>query len=779
MAITIKRSESRAQALFSSALKRPWALAAVSLLILAIGAGGLSGVVKDPSVDAFVPSDHPAAAARDEAREIFGLEDPMVVALAAPKGGTIFTVDGLTGLQAIHDAVRRIEGVKKNDVISLASEKAFWGEAGDLKVEPILADGPVTQRSALIARQRAGLMPVLTGLLVSNVGDLAMVIVPVDDANHAEAVYAQVLETTQTLTPPGYTVHVAGVAAMNAKLADMVSANTKRFIPLAVLLVLSFLFVALGSPKAVLGPLAVIIGAAAVGIGTMGWVDARYYLITSALPVVIMAIAVADSVHISSFYLAERRENPAANARAAAATALARTWLPVTLTSITTVAGFIGLSFGAAMKPISEFGLFAAVGVIAALFFSVTLLPAILVLLDLKPTNQRGTRHLNQWMDSAAMAMTSLATRAPGRVLTTFCLVTITLGVLATQATFDYERKRYFLPDEPVRVADAVIAERLGGVNFLDVMVTAPDEGGLLRPEVLMAMQDLKARIAEMPHVVKVTGIDDYVSLMHQALTNEAPGSLPTRAAAPAQYMFLYEASAPPDDFRQEIDYLQQTALIRAQLATDSYQQTAPLVGRLETMVRGWANETGLEAAISGRVAVNDGWMSLLAENHFRGLGLAALLVWLAALLSFRAIIPSLLVMIPVLTGVLSIYAVMGVLGIAIAPATSMMAAISTGLGVDFGVHLMAHVRRARKDRKSWQDAFSGHYTLVVRACFYSAAALALALSVLLISTVPVLRWFGLLIATGAIGSLLGAMFLLPAVQLSTVRLRGGALQNA
>ncbi|MEM7570262.1 MAG: MMPL family transporter [Pseudomonadota bacterium] len=769
----------RAFDFFSRILVRPRLLLTLAAVVFAVGAAGLPGVVKDPSVDAFVPSNHPAAVARDEAKTLFGLEDPMVVALAAPKGQSIFTPEGLGSLRALHEALRVLEGVKKNDVMSLASENAFWGNNGDLAVEPILPQGTITQEAAQTAQQRAALMPVLTGLLISEAQDLAMIVVPVEDANHAEEVYAAVLKTSSALTPAGYETHVAGVAAMNARLADMVSVNTKRFIPLAVVLVLSFLFVALGSPKAILAPFGVIVGAAALGIGAMGWVDARYYLITSALPVVIMAIAVADSVHICSFYLAARREDETKSAREAAAMALARTWLPVCLTSLTTIAGFIGLSFGAAMRPISEFGIFAAIGVLGALIFSLTLLPALLVLMDLKPTSQPGTRHLNAWMDSAASAMTRLAIRAPGSVLSAICLLLVVMGVFASQAQFDYERKRYFLADEPVRIADQVIADRLGGINFLDVVVTAPEEGGLLSLEALSAIGELKASIAALPHVVKVSGIDDYIHLMHTALTGAPAGTLPERAAAPAQYMFLYEASAPPDDFKQEIDYLQQNALIRAQLSTDSFQKTGPVVSRLDAEVRAWAGRHGLGAAVSGRVAVNDGWMSLLAHNHFRGLGLAALLVWLAALVSFRAVLPSILVMVPVFAGVLSIYAMMGLLGITIAPATSMMAAISTGLGVDFGVHLMAHVRRARKAGKSWSEAFSGHYILVVRACFYSAAALALALSVLVISTVPVLRWFGLLIATGAIGSLFGAMFILPALQLSALRWRKGAAQNA
>jgi predicted RND superfamily exporter protein len=188
--------------------------------------------------------------------------------------------------------------------------------------------------------------------------------------------------------------------------------------------------------------------------------------------------------------------------------------------------------------------------------------------------------------------------------------------------------------------------------------------------------------MAALPLVTNVGGIDEYISLMHEVLTGAEPGSLPTREKAPAQYMFLYETSGAPEDFKQEIDYEQSRALIRAQLSTDSYAATLPTVNALQGLVRNWSANSGLKAEISGRVAVNVGWMDKLSENHFRGLGMALGLVFIATLMAFRSLAFSLLSTVPVLVGVVAVYASMGAFGIDIAPATSMTAAIATGLGI-------------------------------------------------------------------------------------------------
>ncbi|MEM8935511.1 MAG: MMPL family transporter [Pseudomonadota bacterium] len=754
-------------------LDRPRVILFLALAIVVVCAAGLAKVEKDPSVDAFVPSDHPASLARDEAMETFGLEDPIIVGLQADSDQTAFTPATLEALRRIVAGVRELDGVKKNDVISLASENAIRGDDGDLIVDPILEPGPLTPSSAELAWARFQSMPMLEGLLSSADGSMLIIIIPVEEPNDAYDTVQAISTLADAEVPEGVRAHVAGVAAMNARLSSMVDGDTRIFVPAAILVVFGILLAALRRPKALLGPLFIVAGSAGVAIGMMGWLGAHYYLITTALPVVIMAIAVADSLHISIFYLRERKKDERISAAEAVKAALAQTWLPVFLTSVTTIAAFFGMSFGAAMQPISEFGLFAALGVAAACALSLTVLPAILVLTDLKPSATGKSVAFERLIDKGISALTAGAFKRPAIALG--CVIGLLAGLvaLALQAEFDYERQRYFVANDTVRVADRAINAQLGGINFLDVVVKAPETGGLMHPEALNAIADLRQQLDSLPLVAKSTGIDDYIALMHGVLTGATDSRLPTAPRAPGQYMFLYEASSAPEDFKQEIDYDYTTALIRAQLSTDSYSQTLPTVRQLEGIVESWEARTGLTADISGRVAVNDGWMTQLSENHFRGLGLAIALVFLTTIFVFRSFAYAIFAMTPVVVGVVSVYAVMGAFNVDIAPATSMTAAIATGLGVDFGIHLISFIRERRADNASVLEAVSGAYTVVARACFYSAIALSFALSVVSLSSAPPLRWFGLLVAFGAFGSLLGALVVVPTLWAVVNRIQG------
>ncbi len=748
----------------SSWIDRPGLACLLCGAIVLFIALGLKWVEKDPSVDAFVPADHPAALTRAAAQELFALEDPLVLGMVARDGASLFTPDVLRAFRRMASQIAELPGVEGDGLVSVLSESAILGasgNSGDLQIERIVPDGDITGSSARLAHERFMSMPMMLGLLGSADGSTLTMIVPVDDPNDSVAIYRAVLAIAQAEAPDDVTAHVAGVAAMNAGLAWMVDTDTRVFVPAAVFVVLIVLFLSLRSWRAIVGPAVVIAGSTAIAVGALGWLGGRYYLITTALPVVVMAMAVADSLHLSAFYLRARRLDPFGDRKRALDHALRHTRAPIAFTSITTTAGFLGLVIGSQMQPIREFGLFAAIGVLGAWLLSVKLLPAVILLLRVEPRDK-----LVGASDAKADFVVQRITQfAFGRPIYSLVLMASALLVMAwagQQAQFDYQRQHYFEVDNPVRIADSELNARLDGLNFLDVVVAAPADDGLISVAAMQSMDQLQEELRQIDGVERVTSIVDYMKTMHGALSGEVE-QLPQRQNAPAQYMFLYEASGSPEDYEEEIDYEYRHALLRAQLKTDAYQETRIIVSRFKSAISRFNATHTLQAEVSGRVAVNEGWMSLLAANHFVGLAIALILVAASCFIAFRNAWLTTLAMLPVFTGVLFVYALMGLANIDLAPATSMTSAIATGLGADFGIHLIAHIRREQAAGATLSEALDSKYLLIGRACLYSAIALTSALLVVCLSSAPPLRWFGALVAAGTLGSLFGALFLIPA----------------
>ncbi|MEL7198752.1 MAG: MMPL family transporter [Pseudomonadota bacterium] len=748
---------------WNAILGRPLGVLMLFVIASAFGIAGILSIEKDPSIDAMMPKDDPTVQIRDFATEVFGLEDPMVIALSIPEGQSVFQPEILAAFHAIQENIEAEPNVDARGVVSIFTESAIASDNGDLLVDPIITGDDITEASAALALSRVRSMPMFNGVLASKDGSMITLLVPLEDPDRAEDLYLRAIELGEELALEGVSVDVAGVAGMNGRLSLMVAGDTRVLIPAAALTALIFLTFALRSLRALVGPVVVIAGSLIITMGIMGWLGAHYYLISTALPVVILAIAIADSIHITNVYFSRRREQPAETVHQSLARALRKTALPVVLTSVTTAAGFAGLAMVSPMQPISEFGWFVSLGTLVAMALSLTVLPAIIVLTRLEPPQSKSAITQTLLETPIRIATSSSATR-PKVTLLVFALVTIALGALASQAVFDFKRESYFQPSEPIRVADARMSDRLAGLNFLDVVVSAPEGQDLLRPERLAAIQSLSNAISRSRHVQKTVGIDDYMALMHAALEGGDGVELPDEPDAAAQYMLLYEASGDPGDFERVLDFDYRHALVRAQLDTDQYRLTAPVIQGARAELARFEEQTGLQAQLSGRVVINAGWMSALESSHFYALGAAIGLVFLACLFAFRSTALALITLVPVLSGILLTFAIMGLLNIAIMPVTSTTAAIATGLGVDFGIHLISAMRRSEAFEATQLIAQDEHYLTVARSCFFAAVSLFLALSVTTLSSAPPLQWFGSLVAAGAFGSLLGAIVFIPAV---------------
>lgn len=248
-------------------MKRKVLTVIVSILPVIFLALGFTNLSRDPSVDAFVSEDHTAFVAREKAKVTFGLEDPVVVVFAEKEGVDAFNARTLRALAEFTDQVGFIEGVDEG-VVSLASEKAILANtAGDLEA-PMILDPfgfePERVRELYLA------MPQYKDLLVSSEQDAFSVIIPVVDPNRAEDDVRAIRELATNLAPDGVSVHISGVAAMNASLAEHIAQDTRIFIPAAFLTIVFVLLFALRRLKALVGPLIVIAGAAISAVGAIG-----------------------------------------------------------------------------------------------------------------------------------------------------------------------------------------------------------------------------------------------------------------------------------------------------------------------------------------------------------------------------------------------------------------------------------------------------------------------------------------------------------------------------
>lgn len=757
---------------FHRVTSRPYrALIAAGLSIIICGAG-LTKLVKDTSVKAFIPADHEALIADSKAAEFFGLSDTVAVAVVTTDGGSVFRPDLLVLISELSEQLAGLPNVRHDRIASLATESSISGDAGAVNIEPYIDPYALNDDFASNSHKRWQRMAPHKGTLVSEDGSGAVIMAELIDSDRADATYQAVVDIVTSIDKPGVEIHVAGPGAVSGYLSRYIDRDARKLQPLAFIVVIGFVFLAFRRGAALPGPLLVVVGSAVVSLGIMALSGVSYYAITGALPVIIVAISVADAIHILSAYYQFREQDEQATVRAVVIRAMVSMARPITLTTITTMAGFLGIAAMSTMPPITYFGVFAMLGVLLAWIFSIFVLPNVVILLNPGRSPMFGTSHENgpSGLAKFSAKLGSFSALHYRGVLVAFLFVTVATAYGAAQLRIDRSQVDNFAGDEPIRIADELINERFSGTAFLDVIVEIDEPEGLLRVANMEKLRNLQNYFEALPHVRKTVSIVDYVSQLHGAIqelsdAEIAARRLPGSDAALAETLFVYEISGDPTDLEEEIDADNQRALIRGVLDTHYFSQNRIVVESLQRYIDDSFDEPGLTASLTGDVNVSYHWMRSLQGSHFKGVILSLVLVLATSVLVFKSYTAGLMSVVPVSFTVLALYAYMGYLGIYLEPATSMFAAIALGVGVDFAIHLVDRLRTAMEEYGGdLAKAINNGLPPVARACFFNSAALGLGFSVLLVSDLPTIARFGSLVALASFVSYLTALVVVPAM---------------
>lgn len=757
---------------FQRVTSRPYRVLVIAGFAIAICGAGLTKLVKDTSVKAFIPAGHEALITDSKAAEIFGLSDTIAIAVVTTDGSSVFRPGILDLISELSEQVADLPNIRYDRIASLATESSISGAAGSVNIDPYIDPYALDDSFAFSSHERWERMRPHKGTLVSEDGSGAIIMAELIDPGLADATYQAVLAIVAGVKTPNVDVHVAGPGAVSGYLSRYIDRDARKLQPLVFILVIGFVFVAFRRCSALPGPLLVVVGSAVGSLGIMAWSGIPYFAITNALPVIIVAISVADAIHILSAYYQIRAQDEQANIRDLVVRAMATMARPITLTTITTIAGFLGIAAISIMPPITYFGIFASFGVLLAWIFSIFVMPNVMLLVS--PGRSPGFVTRNAGRPSGlGRLLAKIGTFSVSRyrsVLVVFLLMTIAAGYGAVQLRIDRSQVENFAKDEPIRIADTLINDRFAGTAFLDVIVESDEAEGLLRIDNMRKVRDLQIFFEALPHVRKTVSIVDYVSQLHGAIeelseTEIAARSLPNSDAALAETLFVYEISGDPTDLEEEIDADHQHALIRGVLDAHYFSQNRVAVESLQRYIDDNFNAPGLTATLTGDVNVSYHWMRSLQTSHFKGVILSLTLVLAASIFVFRSRAAGLVSVVPVLFTVLLLYACMGYLGIYLEPATSMFAAIALGVGVDFAIHLVDRIRTATQEYGGdLEKAIDTALPPVARACFFNSAALGLGFSVLLVSDLPTLMRFGGLVTLASFASYLTSLVIVPAL---------------
>ena len=763
-------SKGKAWRFFWLVTEKPKLIMIIGMLIILGTAVFIPTLTIDSRAESFLPDDNPALVYRDQVEETFGLKDPMVIAIVNEGKDGVFNPETLQLVQWLTDEVMKMPDINRDRVVSLATEDNITGNTEGMLVEPFFDKSVSTQDEANKVRDAVMDFPLYMGSIVARDGSATLIVTEVYDVNKAPGVYENLLALIERAPTNGESIHVAGEGAVSGYLVTYINADAARLVPISVVVITLLCLLSFRTWRGVLIPGVVILSAVASAVGLMAAAGVPVFVITTSMPILLVGVAVADSIHVLSQYYEELANNPEHDQRDLVVRTMVLMWRPVTITTLTSMVGFLGISISSFMPPMQAFGLFSLIGLGVAGLFSLTFVPAALVIL--KPINSPAFRSGEQGLKIDFFS--KLMDKAGGWVLSNtrkVLLMAMIVGVFGAIGALKLEVNESwienFRPSELIYLADTAINQKMDGSNTLDIVIETPAKGDLYKPENLHRIEALQEFMTTLPHVKGSTSIVDYVKQMNRSLSENKKSAykIPDNADLISQYFLLYSASGDPTDFEEEIDYDYQKALVRVRMDSARYQQEKLVVEATQQYINDVFNTAGIKATLSGRVNVDYEWLDTLLGSQFKSVFFALVMVWLLVCISLRSIYGGTLALVPVLLGSLSVYAFMGLWGITLAVGTSMTAAIALGIGIDFSIHTLDRLKLLIKEKGfEPEDALRQLYPSTGRALLFSFVAVFIGFGILGLSYVPPLSKLGMLIAFSVLVSFISSMTVLPAL---------------
>ena len=747
----------------------PW----LTLILFALATGILGVRIPelyiDPDVRAMLSSKHPEFLYNDWVEEYFGIRDPAVLMVINDGPHGVFTPETLTLVQQLSEAMEELDAVDGEDLVSLSAVDNITGANDVLEVEPFFEEPPATQSEADAIRDLVFGNRMMLGSLVSRDGRATLVVGELEDGFGKVELYQDLQDIVRAIpATAGERVVIAGRPVIEGEMGRLAGADLALMFPLVIGAAALLLFLSLRSLRGVLLPLLVVVSSVVWTLGVMAWGHATFFAITTIMPVLLVAIGVANGIHIIHHFLLGVAEHPEHPVREIVFDTMEQLTPPVVMTSLTT-AGGIGSLAVSSMLPVQGFGLFTAVGVIAGMIFSITVLPAILCLL---PSPLRAARRTARTQTEkggfVAVLLDTLTPLVVRRPLLAIggASILILVGVAGIpRIVVDSSLLRNFPEDSPVKLADDAIQTYFGGSQPMQVVLDGGAADAWKVPENLRALEAFQEHLMAADHTAETHSIADYIKRMNEVMNPEDPGAnrVPDSQQLVAQYLLLYSMSGEPDDFDDVVDSDYQMANLRAQLTSDS----SPLIGSALADVEVYSAEhlapLGIEAHASGIARIIFDFMDMIVTGQIRSLALGLTIVVLLAAFMSRSFTAGLFTVMPVAVATLLNFGLMGWFGVRLGVTTALVSSMGIGIGVDYAIHFVFRYRRARLGGMSREATMRETLSTSGVAIFYNAMVVLAGFLVLAASEFPPNRVLGLLVSLNMFVCFLGTVTLLAA----------------
>ena len=697
MSIYFKAIDRFAATLTRRVIAYRWLVLLLSLA-LALGAGFGAGKLEfSTNYRVFFSDANPELQAFENLQDTYTKNDNFLFVLE-PNDKAAFSKQTLDAVERLTMEAWKIPFAIRVD--SISNFQHTYAVEDDLIVEDLVKHAQSREAAFLAEREAVALAePLLRDQLLTRDASVTAINVvlqyPEKDlmevpqaVNHARDLVA-LIESEY----PAIQVHLTGVSMLNNAFAETGMSDGATLMPLMFVVIFALTWIIVRSFTATSATLVIIGLSSMIGMGIGGYFGVKLTPISMSAPIVILTLAVADSIHILLSLRNLMREG--LEKTEAIVEAVRINFLPVSITSVTTIVGFLALNFSDS-PPYWHLGNITAIGIAAAWLYSTTLLPALISILPYRVRQTKGA----DWSQRAMDKFADFVIGNNKKLLIGVGAAALVLISFVPTLEFNDQWVEYF--DERIEFRrDSDKSMDHFGLYPIEYSVPSTGPGGISEPEYLQNLESFSDYLRVQPNVTHVYALSDIMHRLNRNMHGDDATwyRIPDSRELSAQYLLLYELSLPYGlDLNDRINIDKSATRLTATLSRTSTAETKAFFNGVAAWQQ--ANWPAYMYAEPTSAAVMFTYISERnMDNMVTGTIVAIIAIALIMMFALQSLRLGLLSLVPNGLPILTTFGAWALLVGTVGFSVATVASISLGIIVDDTVHFLSKYVRARNER--------------------------------------------------------------------------------
>lgn len=444
--------------------------------------------------------------------EKFGGTTPILVVIKHPD---VFSYDCLKTIRKISRTAKQYDEIES--VMSLTETVDMSADEYGILIRDLYGDTIPTNSARLLELKNYILSsPVYAGKIVSRDGKSTLIYLKIKPGKKGDQVTKKVKNMVmETIDPITMKAYVGGNPAIMNDLSDMVIHDLWFLIPGVVLILIGILFLSFRTLRGVLLPLITVLMATLIALGLMGLLGGTFSMLGAAMPVILIAVSSAYSLHYLNRYYEAGSLHGAETDMIIHKTSSDIT-IPILMAGLTTFFGFLSLVVSD-ITIIRSFGIFISIGILFAIALALLFVPALLHRLPLQKVNayqqHQAQEHVNPGKFAGWVTRTML--RYKWVILSFFIMVSGACLFLLTRIRPELDFISYFKPGSQTQEISKIISQDFGGFSPFSLYVKGDIQDADVQKLMLILEEDTRS-IAPMG---TIGGINRVIAELNQLTT--------------------------------------------------------------------------------------------------------------------------------------------------------------------------------------------------------------------------------------------------------------------